>query len=85
MVNSDKFSEWLSKQKWFKTAVSENVPCERCCKVEDRMLETILVFDRRLKAQYELKLDLLRKENQELIDEIIQLRAEAKKSGEGKA
>ena len=49
------------------------------------MLETILVFERRLKAQYELKLDLLRKENQELIDEIIKLRAEAKKSGEGKA
>lgn len=85
MVNSDKFSEWLSRQKWFKTAVSKNVPCERCCKVEDRMLETILVFERRLKAQYELKLDLLRKENQELIDEIIKLRAEAKKSGEGRA
>ena len=50
MVNSDKFSEWLSKQKWFKTAVSENVPCERCCKVEDRMLETILVFESTIKG-----------------------------------
>ena len=49
------------------------------------MRAAILVMQRRLKAQYELKRDWLRKEKQELIDEIIKLRAEAKKSGEGKA